>query len=177
MTDERSTVLERYDHAIDSAIIVDPLQRTPADYLLASGFAQAGSPRNKAAVSLHRLHQHVTAEDCNAVRAWCVTAMVPMFLRPPIKLRPRAAHEVFERTLHWHLSGVCPHCEGRMFELVPGVSQVTSTTACHLCHGRGKEPIHHRLPRRYREPGEWLASELERMLSMVESAMKARLRG
>lgn len=171
------TVLERYEIATQREIVVDLTHRTSADMLIGAGMAQASSLRNRAAFSLYRLHHKISAQDTEAIRVWCVTSLVPMWHRPPHKLRPRAAHEVFERVLHWYLLGVCNHCDGRRFELVPGVSQVTSTTPCHVCGGRGKAAVSTCLPKRYREPGEWLASEMERLVSLVESDMAARLRG
>lgn len=171
------TVMERYALAQQAKeIVVDLTHRTGADYLLAAGMAQAGSPRNRAAISLYRLQQKIAAGDTHDIMAWGVTQAVQQYGRAPHNVHPKAATKLVEIVLHWWLEGVCPHCEGRRFELVPG-TQIVSATPCHLCGGRGKEPVTHRLHRKHRDAGRWLADEFDNLVSLVARDMAARLRG
>lgn len=172
-----STVIERYARAQQAGeIVVTTEHRTSADYIIAAGMAQASSPRNRAAVALYRLRQHVSAADTRDIVAWGTTQTVRKFGRAPHNLHPAAARSLVEVVLHWWLEGVCPHCQGRRFELVPG-TQIVSATPCHLCDGRGKEPVTHRVHRRHRDASRWLADELDNMGSLVERDMAERLRG
>lgn len=174
--DPPRTLLERYDEAtVAPAIVVTTERRTTADYLIAAGLAQQGDPRNRAALALYRLDGRVSGAGVDEVRRWAVPALASRFARGRDALRPAAAREVFEIVLHWYLEGVCPHCEGRRFELLPG-APVVGDQPCEVCDGRGKEPVHHRLPRRHGDAGRWLADQFGNMLSFVEADMARRLR-
>lgn len=179
---ERKTIIERYDQAAGAdEIVVLADYRTSADYLLAAAYSQAGSKRNRAAVSLHRLQLKISSAGVDDIRQWAVADVTRKFARPPHELRPKGALEVFEIVLHWYLEGVCPRCDGRKFALAPGSTVGgrgwTSATPCDLCDGLGREPVHHRLPRRMKDPGRYLADQFGDMLSFVEAEMGKRLRG
>jgi hypothetical protein len=163
------TVLERYDVSSVAGPVVT-----------AAAFVQCvdarNALRNSAALALHRLHKHISAVDTAVVRAWTVDRLVPLYAKPPHRMRPKAAHDIFETVLHWWLEGTCPSCEGRSYELVYPGAQVVGDVPCHLCHGAGREPVAHRLPRRYHDAGRWLADQYGSMLLDVQREMSRRLR-
>lgn len=171
---EAKSIVERYDVAVSDEIVVDPGHRTSADYLIAAAWAQS-SPRNRAAMALYRARMRICSPGVSTIRAWSVAGMVRQFRRGRDAMREGDAGDVFEIVLHWYLEGVCPCCMGRRFALVPG-TQVVSSSACHVCDGRGREPVHHRLPRRHHEAGRWLADQFDDALSYVEGEMAKWLR-
>lgn len=169
-------LLERYDEALHTGqIVVDSEHRTSADYLIAAAWAQASDRRNIAALALFRLHEKLSDEGVAVIRSWAIQAMCREYARGKSPLRPTAAREIFEIVLHWKLEGVCPRCDGRKFQLVPG-TQVISGHACDLCLGAGREPVQHRLPKRHHDAGRWLADQLDSMLTYAASEMARRLR-
>jgi len=90
-------------------------------------------------------------------------------------LSQRQAEAVAGTVLLWWLEGVCSHCEGRRYELVPG-TQIVSDNLCKVCDGAGKEPVHHRMRKELQEPARRLAGEFESLMSSVLSDMASRLR-
>ncbi len=174
--DDPVTLIEKYERAITNGqIVVDSNHRTSADFLLASAMAQAGSAKNRAAIALYRLHTKVSSEGAHEVRAWAVPELMRKYQRGHSPLRTRSAGHVFELVLHWYLEGVCPACQGRRYELVPG-TQIISGQVCRLCLGEGREPVHHRLPARQQDAGRWLADEFGNLLSVVQAEMGRLLR-
>lgn len=172
------------------------ITRTQADVLLAAGFAQAGNTRGVMALTLYRaaedwrlaavaVQQRSTAEpprtmadELIALHAWCV----PQLRRRFPTMRHSVASGVAERVLKWHLTDVCPACNGRGYQLVPG-TQIVSDALCTECNderagylGMGRPPVERRLKKNQREAGRWLASEFASMLAYVLSEMAARLR-
>lgn len=90
------------------------------------------------------------------------------------RLNSKHIDQVVAVTLRWWLKGVCPHCDGRKFELVHEGAQVTSTHACKPCEGQGRTTLD-RIAGEHWEAARWLAGRLDMLMDRVEQDMKAAL--
>lgn len=174
---DRPTVGERYDLATDANDLTLRAGRCDADILLAAGYAAAGNVRGTQALSLYRMK----ATGDRAGLTLLMTTSAGWLMRRSRRggradLTQRQAEAVAGTVLLWWLEGVCSHCEGRRYELVPG-TQIVSDNLCKVCDGAGKEPVHHRMRKELHEPARWLAGEFESLMSYVLSDMASRLRG
>lgn len=86
------------------------------------------------------------------------------------KVFPATASEITETVIKWWITDVCQCCQGRKYEVMPG-SRIVSDVLCHECHGIGKPPVEQRLQEKRKEPGRWLASEYDLMVSEAMGAM------
>lgn len=173
---ERPTVAERYDLATDTTDLTLRGGRCDADLLLAAGYAAAGNVRGQQALALYRMKATGDRAGLTALLDTSTGWLVGRSRRGGrADLTSKQAQAVAGTVLLWWLEGVCPHCEGRRYELVPG-TQITSDNLCHVCAGKGKEPVEHRMRRELQEPAIWLASEFEALMSYILADMGARLK-
>lgn len=172
----QGSVAERYDVATDTSDLGLRDGRCDADVLLAAGYATARNTRGALALSLYRIratgHRNGLLQIANAAEGWLVDRRPPGGGKP---MRLAEARKLGWSVLLWWLDGVCPHCQGRRYELVPG-TQVVSDNLCHVCDGSGRPPLASRVRREHAEPAAWLAAELDRMMSFVLADMAKRLR-
>ena len=68
----------------------------------------------------------------------------------------------------WHLHGVCQHCSGRGYDVIPD-SPVLSDDLCPSCGGTGKMP----LPRS--DAHRWLADEIGALQAMAAASVMRKL--
>lgn len=170
-----STVGERYDLATDAHDLTLRPGRCDADVLLAAGYAAAGNARGAQALALYRIRatgsRNGLAQIVDVAAGW----MVDRRPQPGEKtLRLGAARDVSARVLLWWIDGVCPHCQGRRYELVPG-TQMVSDNLCWACDGAGRLPVEDRVRREHQTAARWLAAEFDRMLAYVMADMARRL--
>ena len=101
-----------------------------------------------------------------------------MGMQPPKGVKPPRRHEarsISMSVVAWWLSGVCRHCQGRRYDLVPG-TQVVSENLCRTCFGAGREPVEHRVAREHAHAARWLANQYEDLMSYILADMARRLR-
>jgi hypothetical protein len=146
-----------------------------ADILLAAGYAARQDDKGRQALMLNRMlvtgdYGHLYAMVEYAYR-WCKSEA----FKPGSDLRKnvnrRDLLQVCNVTLRWWLRRVCPHCQGRKFELVFPGSQVTSTRECKPCEGQGRTPLDNLAGDHWRE-ARWLANEFDRLMDKVEQDMR-----
>lgn len=149
-----------------------------ADVLLAAGYAARQDEKGRQALMLNRMlvtgdYKQLDVMVEYAYR-WCRSEA----FRPRSELRKNVARkdllQVCVVTLKWWLRKVCPHCEGRKFELAYPGAQVTSTRPCKPCQGQGRTPLDVLAGPHWRE-ARWLANEFDRLMDKVEADMKVAL--
>lgn len=173
---DRPNVGELYDRSTGTSDLTLRPGKCDADVLMAAGYAAQGSRRAQVALSLYRMRatgdRHGLADVLHQSADWLLDWKPP----PGIKrLRKSEAADVAKRVVKWWMAGVCNHCQGRQYELIPG-TRVCSDDVCPACHGRGREPVEQWVLRQQQEPARWLASEYDQLVSSILSNMARRLR-
>lgn len=166
----RPSALERLGVAMNSSdLSLDFDHRTDLDYVMAAGVAEARNP----AIASALLHLHTTTSRLALKDAYkAVEALVRRIdAKMNWRLNGQAIRTIAERALAHHIAPVCPHCQGRGFELQEN-SPVLSAKACKHCHGDGRRPVQ----RKHREEITKLIGILESIDAMTERAVSRLVR-
>lgn len=161
----RPSALERLNVAMSSSdLTLDFNHRTDWDYVVALGIAEARN--NKVAGPLMRLHTTTSRLALKDAYKAVESLARRMDAKGNWRLNGPALRVVAERALAHHIAPVCPHCQGRGFELQEN-APVLSAKACKHCHGDGRRPVQ----RKHREEITKLIAVLEAIDSMTERAV------
>jgi hypothetical protein len=180
ITDQPPSLLERYASATrandlrPSRLWLDEGLRD-ADILLAAGYASRQDEKGRQALMLNRM---LVTGDYNRLPVmaeyayrWVKSESFKRGSELPRNITRRDLLQVCLVTLRWWLRKVCPHCNGRKFELVYPGAQVTSTKECKPCEGQGRTPLDNLAGDHWRE-ARWLANEFDRLMDKVEQDMR-----
>ena len=167
--------MERYASATRTADLTVREGHCDADILLAAGYAARQDEKGRQALMLNRMlvtgdYAGLPAMAEYAYR-WCKSEAFRPRSELPKAITRRDLLAVCHVTLKWWLRKVCPHCEGRKFELVYAGAQVTSTRPCKPCEGQGRTPLDNLAGTHWRE-ARWLASEFDRLIDKIEQDMR-----
>jgi hypothetical protein len=179
LEDRFRTVAERYGSANGTSDLTLNLEgRCDADLLLAAGYASANNQRGMMALHLYRMKltgdRHGVGPVTEEAMSWLVGRGVRAGGREKIG-RPEARH-ICETVLKWWLDDVCRRCKGRRYELIPGTNHV-SDRVCETCFGGARRPLEAMIEKRRHEPANWLASELDALVSYIVGDMAKILNG
>lgn len=175
MTDS-PTIQERYTRITGTSdLTVHGGKRCDADILLAAGFAAARDARGALALDAYRLSAQADMQSLARLLP-AMDDMLNRYLsrggrRPMAKAARRA---LVLAILQWWAHPVCSYCEGRGFDLLEGAPQL-GTSTCHACAGTGVTPLGRIVPAQLEGLAAWLAAELERMTSFIQTEMGRRL--
>lgn len=175
---DRPTIGERYARAVTGTLEGS----AGSNVLGAAGFAarrvreQVGSDMG---LRLYRMEVSGDHTGQAAVVAESATWLVAKGFKAGItggrKASLVAAHEVAEQVVHWRFMSVCPCCDGRRYELVPG-TQIVGDKLCGGCQGEGRPPLVSIVGNRRLGAAKDLADEFDRQLRMVLADMSRNLR-
>ena len=161
----RPSALERLNIAMNTSdLTLDFNHRTDLDYVVAIGIAEARN--GKVAGPLMKLHSTTSRLALKDAYKAVESLARSMNAKMNWRLNGQAIRTVSERALAHHIAPVCPHCQGRGFELQEN-SPVLSAKACKHCHGDGRRPVQ----RKHREEITKLIAVLESIDSMTERAV------
>lgn len=162
---DRPSAFERLSTAVHTSdLTVDPDHRSDADYIIALGVAGA----RHSAVAAPLMHLHLSGSHSNLRAAYnSVLALTKRLnAKKNWRLNGRALHTVALHSLSHHVAPICPHCQGRKFEVLEG-SPTLSTEACKHCHGTGRRPIQ----KKHRDQIQQLIAVLESIDEITERAV------
>lgn len=166
----RPSALERLSVAMNTSdLSLDFNHRTDTDYVIALGIAEARN--DKVAGPLMRLHTTTSRLALKDAYKAVESLVRRMDAKMNWRLNGQAIRTVAERALAHHIAPVCPHCQGRGFELQEN-SPVLSAKACKHCHGDGRRPVQ----RKHREEITKLIGVLEQIDAMTERAVSRLVR-
>jgi hypothetical protein len=184
VSDERASVLERLSSAMAGG--GDP------DVVAALGLAQAasgdigarnarglglvaagiGSPAQISAIGAHLTRLQAAASQLSFAQAAASISALVDRLNDSRRwgLSEAQVERIAHNALLLHLNPVCPACEGRKFELIPGTPHV-GERRCNFCHGTGQRPY----PRRHGEKVQAVMSVLGWIQGLMEKAVARRI--
>ncbi|WOB06524.1 hypothetical protein [Piscinibacter gummiphilus] len=136
---DRPGARERLVGAFQSSdLSIDERTRGDADYLIALGLAGQSNPRVSG--SLLRITIDGRQADYKAARKGTVELTKRLNAERNWRLSGPSCQAVGELALAHHIFPVCPACDGRKFQLVPGTPHL-SATPCQPCGGTGERRI------------------------------------
>jgi hypothetical protein len=146
--------------------------RTDADYLLAAGYAAQKNRNGEAALMAYRMKITGDRASKGIIVDLLMDRMIGKTVRGKHRLakvdRPRA-RRITETVLNWWANDNCEACTGRLMEPIPGTPHL-SANFCKACAGGGKRPIPDQGPR-FNPHAQWLAAELDHMLTFIVADM------
>jgi len=180
---DRPDIAERYASATSSGNLTPKLTGlTDADLLLAAGAAAQRSPERRLALAAYRIQLRGDMEGLSVVvdgaDAWLQGRLSRGGRRP---LPRDARRQLVVDTLLWWTNPICGYCNGTGFveatvEDTDEAAGRLTTEACSCCHGSGRRPLAREVPPKLREHAEWMATQLDRHVSLLRADM-ARLLG
>ncbi len=181
---DRITVGERYARATEATDLSVSLERrTGADVLIAAGAAaRRVKEQGGADMGLRLYRMEVSGDHTGRAAvvaesaAWLIAKGFNAGLGGGRGRSLLAAHEIAENVVRWRFLSVCPCCEGRRYELVPG-TQIMGDKLCQGCQGEGRPPLVSIVGNRRLETARQLADEFDRQLRMVLADMSRHLKG
>lgn len=175
--EDRPKLDETYARATRSTdLSASSEHRTDADILLAAGYAAQKNRNGMIALMAYRMK--ITGD--RASKAEIVEALIDHMgyeakrrRALPIINRPNA-RMVVQTVINWWSTDNCEVCTGRKMQPIPGTPHL-SANWCEACAGGGKRPIPD-VGARFKQHAEWLAAELDHMLTFIVGDMARMLR-
>lgn len=176
--DEPRTLGEKYTRAtITSDLTLSFKEQSDADKLLAAGFAAAGNTWGSMALALWRLDLNgvCTRQELQDLHEFSARKAYDWSRTGGrYQLGAGSAADVAATVLRWWLDDVCPACDGRKVDLIPGTRK-TGANLCQVCRGLGKPDVASRLSFKRQPAGQMLADEYRAMMGFIFGSMAARL--
>ncbi len=169
--DERPRLDETYARATRSTDLSGSAEhRTDADVLLAAGYAAQKNRNGMVALMAYRMK--ITGD--RASKGEIVELLMDRIAQKvgrrklPAVTRERS-RVIVETVIAWWADDNCETCTGRLMEPIPGTPHL-SAIYCKACAGSGKREIPNQGPR-FNQHAEWLAAELDHMLTFIVGDM------
>lgn len=173
--EERRTLPERYGSAaVSGKLRFSSERRTDLDVIAAAGAAGVHQPLG---MSLMRLRLANDASCYRPVLADWQQLAVRQAVRERWKgiSRP-AVRQLARLVLDWHLWNVCPYCQGRKFQVIPG-TPILSDEPCERCHADGVTAIEKVVPLEQLRWGKDLAERLAGIEAHARSELMRKTNG
>jgi hypothetical protein len=174
--DDRPKLDETYARATRSSDLTPSAEhRTDADILLAAGYAAQKNRHGMVALMAYRMK--ITGD--RASKGEIVELLVDMIAhkvsrRKLPSINRDRSRVVVQTVVAWWANDNCETCTGRLMEPIPGTPHL-SANYCKACAGGGKRPIPDQ-GARFNQHAEWLAAELDHMLTFIVGDMARMLR-